>query len=416
MREMKDSGIEWIGEIPKDWKLCKVNYLFRIGRGRVIAQTELNESGTYPVYSSQTKNNGCLGYIDTFDFDIDQLTWTTDGANAGTVFLRTGKHNCTNVCGTLQLLNNQNDLRYQKYALEYIAYYHKRADTNGYKIMNNEMASIHTIVPSLFEQERIANYLDIKCEKIDKMIAKEQEEIEKLQEYKQSIITETVTRGLNTNVEMKDSGNVILGLIPSNWEAIKLKRIAKQFYRGSGITKEEIVENGETACVRYGEIYTRYDIFFDICLTKTDKNKLSNLQYFSYGDILFALTGELVEEIGKSVVYLGTQECLAGGDIAIMKHNQNPKFLGYALGSDSSIAQKGYGKSKLKVVHTSVSHLGDIMIALPNLEEQSKIVQFLDKKINNINLLIMNKNEIIEKLMSYKKSLIYEVVTGKKEV
>ena len=154
MREMKDSGIEWIGEIPKDWKLCKVNYLFRIGRGRVIAQTELNESGTYPVYSSQTKNNGCLGYIDTFDFDIDQLTWTTDGANAGTVFLRTGKHNCTNVCGTLQLLNNQNDLRYQKYALEYIAYYHKRADTNGYKIMNNEMASIHTIVPSLFEQER----------------------------------------------------------------------------------------------------------------------------------------------------------------------------------------------------------------------------------------------------------------------
>ena len=416
MREMKDSGIEWIGEIPKDWKLCKVNYLFRIGRGRVIAQTELNESGTYPVYSSQTKNNGCLGYIDTFDFDIDQLTWTTDGANAGTVFLRTGKHNCTNVCGTLQLLNNQNDLRYQKYALEYIAYYHKRADTNGYKIMNNEMASIHTIVPSLFEQERIANYLDIKCEKIDKMIAKEQEEIEKLQEYKQSIITETVTRGLNTNVEMKDSGNVILGLIPSNWEAIKLKRIAKQFYRGLGITKEEIVENGETACVRYGEIYTRYDIFFDICLTKTDKNKLSNLQYFSYGDILFALTGELVEEIGKSVVYLGTQECLAGGDIAIMKHNQNPKFLGYALGSDSSIAQKGYGKSKLKVVHTSVSHLGDIMIALPNLEEQSKIVQFLDKKINNINLLIMNKNEIIEKLMSYKKSLIYEVVTGKKEV
>ena len=127
------------------------------------------------------------------------------------------------------------------------------------------------------QQEKIANFLDDKCNKIDQMIAKEQEEIEKLKEYKQSIITETVTKGLNSNVEMKDSGNVIVGLIPSNWEVIKLKRIAKQFYRGSGITKEEIVENGETACVRYGEIYTRYDIFFDTCLTKTNKNNESLL-------------------------------------------------------------------------------------------------------------------------------------------
>ena len=145
MRAMKDSRIEWIGNIPNTWALVPVRYLFKIGRGRVIAQTELNEKGAYPVFSSQTKNDGCLGYIDTYDFNISQITWTTDGANAGTVFLREEKHNCTNVCGTLQPICSQ-DLNYYKYALEHIVFYHKRADTNGFKIMNNEMAAI--IVPN----------------------------------------------------------------------------------------------------------------------------------------------------------------------------------------------------------------------------------------------------------------------------
>ena len=83
-------------KIPAEWDLKKVKYLFHIGRGRVISQEELMDNGLYPVFSSQTQNNGCLGYINTFDFDCDQLTWTTDGANAGTVFIRSGKHNCTN--------------------------------------------------------------------------------------------------------------------------------------------------------------------------------------------------------------------------------------------------------------------------------------------------------------------------------
>ena len=422
MREMKDSGIEWIGEIPKDWKLIKIGNIYDERKIKVSDKDyeplSVTKNGIVPQLESAAKSN---------DNDNRKLIKKNDFV-INSRSDRRGSCGISNYDGSCSLINTV--LKPRDYMINQYYNYVFRSELFadefykwGSGIVNDlwttkwtSMKKIYIPYPELNQQEKIANFLDDKCNKIDQMIAKEQEEIEKLKEYKQSIITETVTKGLNSNVEMKDSGNVIVGLIPSNWEVIKLKRIAKQFYRGSGITKEEIVENGETACVRYGEIYTRYDIFFDTCLTKTNKNKLSNLQYFSYGDILFTLTGELVEEIGKSIVYLGTQECLAGGDIAIMKHNQNPKFLGYALRSDSSIAQKGYGKSKLKVVHTSVSHLGDIMIALPNLEEQSKIVQFLDKKINNINLLIMNRNKIIEKLMSYKKSLIYEVVTGKKEV
>ena len=198
MREMKDSGVEWIGEIPKDWKLAKVKNLFVIGRGRVIAKTELldNETG-YPVFSSQTKDNGILGYISTYDFEKSQLTWTTDGANAGTVFLRTGKYNCTNVCGTLLPKSDNNNIKYMKYALEYIAVFHKRADTNGYKIMNNEMAEIRITLPPISEQNRIADYLDEKCSLVDEVIRKQEKIIEKLKEYRLSVITEAVTKGSN---------------------------------------------------------------------------------------------------------------------------------------------------------------------------------------------------------------------------
>jgi type I restriction enzyme S subunit len=205
MKELCESGIPWIGKIPSTWKLVQVNKLFSIGRGRVIPQTELMEKGLYPVYSSQTKNNGCLGYIDSYDFDIEQLTWTTDGANAGTVFLRSGKHNCTNVCGTLQPKSDNINLHFQKYALEHITFFHKRVDTNGYKIMNNEMAAIHTVLPPINEQNRIATILDSKCSQIDDIITRQKKIIEKLKEYKLSIITEAITKGLSQYIRIVET-------------------------------------------------------------------------------------------------------------------------------------------------------------------------------------------------------------------
>jgi len=116
----KESGIIGLDKIPQNWNAQRVKFLFYLGRGRVISQEELINEGEYPVYSSQTKDNGCLGFINTFDFDCKQITWTTDGANAGTVFLRNGKHNCTNVCGTLQPKNESNNIEYLLYCLQYV--------------------------------------------------------------------------------------------------------------------------------------------------------------------------------------------------------------------------------------------------------------------------------------------------------
>src|SRR5579859_3014518 len=105
-----DSGVEWLGEIPEHWEVMPVWALFKLGRGRVISNLEIQDNpGQYPVYSSQTEDEGILGHINTFQFDGTYLTWTTDGANAGTVFYRQGKFNCTNVCGTLFPKERQND-------------------------------------------------------------------------------------------------------------------------------------------------------------------------------------------------------------------------------------------------------------------------------------------------------------------
>ena len=196
--KFKDSEIEWIGRIPAHWDIPSVRNYFQINRGRVIAKTEISlegGDGLYPIYSSQTKNKGCMGYIDTYDFEKEGLTWTTDGANAGTVFYRNGKFNCTNVCGILTAKDGvELNLRFCNYSIGYSAHICRRADINGYKIMSNEMAAIKFVLPpSIEEQTEIANYLDLKCDKIDSLICEKDILINDLESYKRSLIYEVVT-------------------------------------------------------------------------------------------------------------------------------------------------------------------------------------------------------------------------------
>ena len=131
--------------------------------------------------------------------------------------------------------------------------------------------------------------------------------------------------------------------------------------------------------MRYGEIYTTYDIWFDKCVSHTNEEKITSKKYFENGDILFAITGESVEEIAKSCAYVGDKKCLAGGDIVVMKHNQNPKYLAYALSTTEAQRQKSYGKIKSKVVHASVPSISAISIPLPSLDDQARIAEILDK-------------------------------------
>lgn len=211
----------------------------------------------------------------------------------------------------------------------------------------------------------------------------------------------------------KNSGISWIGDVPEHWETKRLKYVVDEFCKGNGITKEEVFPDGDIKCVRYGEIYSKYDVSFSDCYSLTKNKFIASPQYFSYGDILFAGTGELVEEIGKNIVYLGNEKCLAGGDIIVAKHSQNPSFLNYALESKYCRIQKSYGKAKLKVVHISAGEIGNIVILLPPLSEQKAIAEYLDKKTAQINELVSAKQKQIELLKEYKQSVIANAVTGK---
>lgn len=427
MTNYKNSGIEWIGDIPKNWK---------VNRLKIVLQ-ERNENNN-PIKTdyilSLTNDRGVIPYTDKGEIgnkskdDISgyKLAYPNDivlnsmNVIIGSVGISKYYGAVSPVYYMLKPRYDSDDVRFYNYIFQTNEFQNRlKGYGNGILEirMRIQMLKLNTVelpIPPSEEQFKIANFLDRKCSQIDAFISLEEKEIEKLKEYKTAVITKAVTKGLNENVPMKESGIEWIGQVPKSWELKKLKFISNSFYKGNGITKEDIVDNGNTPCVRYGDIYTKYENCFNECLVRTNIEKISCPQYFEHGDVLFTATGELIEEIGKSVVYLGKEKCLAGGDVIVLKHNQNPEFFGYALDSHYARIQKGYGKAKLKVVHTSVFIIGNMYVALPSIEEQDRIAKYLNKKSKEISDLIEIKHRKIEELETYKRSMIYEYVTGKK--
>ena len=182
---------------------------------------------------------------------------------------------------------------------------------------------------------------------------------------------------------MSKLDELIRGLCPDGVEYKTLGEIAVDIYRGAGITRDQVTAKG-TPCVRYGEIYTTYGVWFDKCVSHTDESKLLSKKYFEHGDILFAITGESVDDIAKCCAYIGHEKCLAGGDIVVLKHNQDPKYLSYVLATTDARQQKSKGKVKSKVVHSSVPAIREIKVPIPPIEIQREIVRILDDYTENI--------------------------------
>lgn len=431
MREMKDSGIEWVGQIPFSWDVKPIRAKFR-------EVTEKNKLGIEKNALKFTYGN--IVKKDNFDAADDDYVANTIlnymVVNPGTIMLNGLNLNFDFVTQRVALVKERgiitsayiafapildNDISAQFFTYLLKAYDSCKAFHNMgggvRKILNfAELKKQYIVYPTLTEQKRIANFLDAKCEEIDALADDIQTQIETLEQYKRSIITEVVTKGLNQNVQMKDSGIEYIGDIPSDWKIKRVKHIASSLSKGNGITREDVKEDGNIQCIRYGEIYSKYENSFKECISYTNLESIESPKFATYGDILFAATGELIEEIGKNIVYLGTSPCLVGGDIIMMRHNQNPSFLNYTLNSNYAQMQKSRGKAKLKVVHISASDIGNIRLALPPIREQEAISNFLDIKCSEINEIVMKRKEQLEVLNEYKKSLIYEYVTGKKEV
>ena len=189
---------------------------------------------------------------------------------------------------------------------------------------------------------------------------------------------------------------------------VNLKEIACSIYRGTGIKRDQVTEDG-VPCVRYGEIYTTYNTWFDECVSHTKEEYVSSPKYFEHGDILFAITGESVEDISKSIVYIGHEKCLAGGDIVVMKHNQNPRYLAHVLNTSMAREQKSKGKVKSKVVHSNVSSIEQIRIPLPTLEVQERYADVLDnfeKICNDLNIGLPAEIEARRKQYEYYRDVL----------
>jgi type I restriction enzyme S subunit len=285
------------------------------------------------------------------------------------------------------------------------------------RLYDDMFGSIYSHYPPLQEQEQIVNFLDEKTTIIDKLISTKERKIELLKEQRTTLINEVITKGLNPNVKMKDSGVEWIGEIPESWSFVRLGVLGK-FSKGKGITKDKIKEKG-FPCIRNGEIYTTYHLRFSKPNSFIDEQTINESIKVKKGTLFFTGDGETLEEIGKCVVYLGEEEIYVGGGINVFTPNNekvSPIYLSYVMSSTSSVYQKSKGGKGEIVVHIYSKQLRDIQFGLPKLDEQQKIVDYLDKHTKEIDDLVQLEQNKIELLKEYRQSLISEVITGKIKV
>lgn len=414
----KPSGVEWIGEIPEHWDLATIGRLNNLGRGRVISALEIGANGgDYPVYSSQTENDGIMGHLNTYDFEGHYVTWTTDGANAGTVFYREGRFNCTNVCGTIQPKNwQQMDLRFLPYFLNLGTKFFVRLDINP-KLMNNMMAKIPLIIPPKPEQTAIANFLDKKSAKINTLIANKQKLIEFLKEERAAVISQAVTRGIDSNVKLKTSGIDWLGDIPEHWRLKKLRYVGKC---QNGISKGAEYFGTGFPFISYGDVYNHEQLPLNISglaqSSEEDRKKYSVQE----GDVFFTRTSETIEEIGFSSTCMKTiPDATFSGFLIRFRPDEYELYKGFSkYYFRSQVHRKYFVKEMNLVTRASLSQdlLKNLPVLMPPFDEQKNISSFLENKTKSYNSTLFKIEKEIELLKEYRTALISEVVTGKIKV
>lgn len=276
-------------------------------------------------------------------------------------------------------------------------------------------------IPSLSIQNKIVEVIDKKISKIDALIENENKQIEKLEEYKKAIITKAVTKGLDPNAKMKDSGVQWIGEIPEKWIIEPLK-VHFQFSKGLPITKENLAADG-IKVISYGQIHAKYNHctfltdelyrFVSSTYLKTNPECLVNK-----GDFIVADTSEDIEGTGDFIHINKSEWIFAGYHCIILRNfsNMYSNYFAYLFMSDIWRNQFRCKVGGVKLFSLTQRILSTTQILIPNQNEQQQIVDYLDEKCAKIRRIIEIKRNKIEKLQTYKKSLIYEYVTGKKEV
>lgn len=419
---MKNSEVRWLGMIPKAWDLDKIVSLYSERSTKVSDRDypalSVTKQGIVPQLESaaKTDNGDNRKLIKKNDFVINSRS-----DRRGSCGISEYEGSCSLINTVLAPKNNMVNQYYnylfktELFADEFYKWGNGIVD-DLWSTKWSSMKNIMVPFPPLKEQRIIADYLDIKCTQIDTIIAKEQSIIEKLQEYKKAIITQAITRGLNSSAKMKKTGFEWIGMIPKHWNVKKIKYLTSKI--GSGKTPK----GGSDIYVDEGVLFIRsqnvYDGYFDLSSAVFISHEIdctmSNTRVYR-DDILLNITGG---SIGRSCLYESDELANVNQHVCIIRCNSQmrPKFMQYfwnsSIGKTSiDIYQSGANREGLNFFE-----IGNTVVPTPELYEQDKIISYLDDKCDSIDRVISQKLTIIDTLAEYKRSLIYEVVTGKKEV
>ena len=433
-REMKDSGIEWVETIPCSWFIKRIKELFSFGKGLPITKENLVECGVQVLSYGQIHskaNNGVhlkpelMRYVDRLylntnpdalvkkgDFIFADTSEDTEGCGNASYIdteetLFSGYHTIIVRC------KEKSDNRYFAYLFKTDAWRSQiRSRVNGVKLFSisrKVLSDTYLIFPPPEEQYRIADFLDRKCAEIDRVLEKTRASIEEYKKLKQSVITQAVTKGIRGEREMKDSGIEWIGEIPIDWEVTRIKNLFD--YRNEKNFKP-------LSEVNLISLYTDLGVVQHCDLEATTGNKASNADGYKLvfeDDIVVNIILCWMGAIGRSAFTGVTSPAY---DVYSPKKGTNSKFYHFLFrtqGFSGDCYKVGRGIMAMRW-RTYSDQFRAIKVIAPTKVEQQEIVEYLDRKCAEIDTLISKKEQLITELEAYKKSLIYEYVTGKKEV
>lgn len=425
--EMKESGVQWIGDIPSDWNtkplyacLDEINQ-----KNNPVVTTNIlsltNTDGVIP-YSER----GNQGNKSKENFEEYKVVYpNTIVANSMNILIGSvglSKYEgCVSPVYYVYMAKPQVDIRYMNYLFQMEPFQKRlRQFANGIleirlRVSSHDILHQKVAVPAYDEQQVIADYLDETCSKIDEIIAEAKASIDEYKELKQYVIFEAVTKGLDKNVEMKDSGNLAIGKIPKHWVKARVKNVATRITVGVVVTPANYFDDAGTVAFLRGINVKEYVINSEPMMYITEEtNKELSKTIVHTNDLVIVRDGAIGVTAVVPEKYDGAN--VVSMIIVSLGSEYNHDYLCYVLNSYVGKIQFNLTKIGSALSHTSVSSVSNIEIPKPSINEQIDIVNYLKEQHKKLNSLIAEKESLINDLEAYKKSLIYEVVTGKRRV
>lgn len=430
-RAMKDSGIPWIGEIPQDWEVCSIKQVMKNKSVRNYPDENVlslyRDYGVVPKDSRNDNHNvtsedtSSYKFVEKGDFVLNKMkAWQGSMAVSDYQGIISPAYY---ICQFVKLDTVKRFIHYllrnEAYKTEYM-----RLSTGlriGQWDLNiNDFLCIKMIYPKPREQQVIADFLDVKCAEVDELIALQEKMIDELKVYKQSVITEAVTKGLNPDVPLKDSGIEWIGQIPEHWSVERLKnRIHKSF---AGIWGDDAQNNEkDVRCYRVADFdYNQLNISDDNPTKRNIEKSVFEQRKVLFNDILLEKSGGGEKSpVGRAVYVNLQEEAVCSNFVHCIRVNENSvsKFMVYIF-SDmySRKVNLLYFNQTTGIQNLNISDYLNNTVGFPPIEEQQQIADYLDTKCVEIDVMTSIKQQKIEQLKEYKKSIIYEYVTGKKQL